>query len=135
MRSRDNGVMVILRAGPRNSILSRLHSLLIEEASKHRISECHRSSCRCEIPRQAGNDGRVLYPRNNGRSCDFSLGPSVQFAGSEMKPHRCADGSLELLGLHEGCAVTVEIAEEPDAEPESLLEMVERIRASVPDDA
>ncbi len=40
---------------------------------------------------------------------------------------------LEPLNLTEGCLVTLSVSEEP--EPESLLDMFKRIRASVPDDA
>ena len=42
---------------------------------------------------------------------------------------------LEPLDLTEGCVVTLSVSEEPEPETESLAEMFERLRASVPDDA
>ncbi len=43
---------------------------------------------------------------------------------------RYADGTLEPfepLDLAEGCLVTLSVSEEPEAEPESLLELFERL--------
>ena len=42
---------------------------------------------------------------------------------------------LEPLDLKDGCEVSVTVTEEPEAETETLAEMFQRLRESVPDDA